>query len=124
MTITLAGMWERKRFLEMASASNHTFSSGQVRASTRRLKPSSSGKARSVVPTIDAVGTTELDTTATVWLGLTMGCARCHEHKYDPISQTEYYRLFAYFNNVAENAMDGNQRDPPPTVRAITPVEL
>src|SRR5262249_27492099 len=43
-----------------------------------------------------------VDTTSTVWLGLTAGCARCHDHKYDPISQKEYYRLFAYFNNVSE----------------------
>src|SRR5262249_14668637 len=44
-----------------------------------------------------------VDTTATVWLGLTLGCARCHDHKYDPFLQKEYYRLFAYFNNVAES---------------------
>ena len=43
-----------------------------------------------------------VDTTATVWLGLTLGCARCHDHKYDPFTQKEYYQLFAYFNNVAE----------------------
>ena len=43
------------------------------------------------------------ETTATVWLGFTVGCARCHDHKYDPISQREYYRLFAYFNNIAES---------------------
>jgi hypothetical protein len=43
-----------------------------------------------------------VDTTGTVWLGLTVGCARCHEHKYDPLPQKEYYQLFAFFNSVAE----------------------
>src|SRR4029077_11324342 len=43
-----------------------------------------------------------VDTTATVWLGLTLGCARCHDHKYDPFTQKEFYQLFAYFNNVPE----------------------
>lgn len=39
------------------------------------------------------------ETTGSVWLGLTVGCARCHTHKYDSITQTEYYQLFAYYNN-------------------------
>lgn len=44
-----------------------------------------------------------VDTTATVWLGLTLGCSRCHDHKFDPFTQKEYYQLFAYFNNVPES---------------------
>jgi hypothetical protein len=43
-----------------------------------------------------------VNTTATVFLGLTMGCCQCHDHKYDPISQREYFQLFAFFNNADE----------------------
>ncbi len=42
------------------------------------------------------------NTTAAVWLGLTMGCAQCHDHKFDPVSQKDYYRLYAYFNSCDE----------------------
>ncbi len=54
-----------------------------------------------------------VDTTATVWLGLTLACAQCHDHKYDPLSQKDYYRLYAYFNNVSEDDVGrggGNSR--------------
>lgn len=44
-------------------------------------------------------------TTGTVWLGLTIGCAQCHDHKFDPIEQREYYQMFAFFNNQDEPAM-------------------
>ncbi len=47
-----------------------------------------------------------VETIGTVWLGLTIGCARCHSHKYDPIMQREYYELFAFFNNGDEVTME------------------
>ena len=50
-----------------------------------------------------------VDTTATVWLGLSAGCARCHDHKYDPLSQKEFYRLYAFFDNVPEKGIDGRK---------------
>lgn len=54
----------------------------------------------------------------TVFLGMSLTCARCHTHKYDPIPQTEYYRLLAYFNSTSEPAMDGNSYTYGPVVRA------
>lgn len=61
-----------------------------------------------------------VDTTATVWLGLTMGCARCHDHKYDPISQKEFYEVFAYFNNIPESGRALKEGNSPPYVKAPT----
>jgi hypothetical protein len=61
-----------------------------------------------------------VDTTATVWLGLTLGCARCHSHKYDPISHREYYQLFSYFNNIPENGRALKEGNSPPWMKAPT----
>ena len=61
-----------------------------------------------------------VDTTATVWLGLTIGCARCHDHKFDPVTQQDYYRLFAFFNNVPENGRAVKYGNSPPLIKAPT----
>jgi len=58
-----------------------------------------------------------VNTTGTVWMGLTVGCSQCHDHKFDPISQREYYQMFAYFNNTTQGGMDGNRPDTPPVIR-------
>lgn len=61
-----------------------------------------------------------VDTTCTVWLGLTMGCARCHDHKFDPFTQREYYQLFTYFNNVPEKGRAIKTGNSPPFLAAPT----
>ncbi|MHC5537585.1 DUF1549 domain-containing protein, partial [Singulisphaera rosea] len=53
------------------------------------------------------------ETFSTIWLGLTMTCARCHDHKFDPLTQREYYRLFAYFNRTPVDGAGGNGQTPP-----------
>ena len=53
----------------------------------------------------DAAVKDRIDTTATVWLGSTLGCAQCHDHKYDPFRQSEYYQLYSIFNNTADSAI-------------------
>lgn len=60
-----------------------------------------------------------VSTTGTVFMGLTVGCAQCHDHKFDPISQKEFYQLFAYFNNLTDPPMDKNVKDPQPVIRVM-----
>ena len=61
-----------------------------------------------------------LDTTLTTWMGLTAGCSQCHDHKYDPISQRDFYRLFAFFNNGPEKGLISAD-NPPPLITVATP---
>ncbi len=57
-----------------------------------------------------------VETVGTVYMGLTFNCSRCHNHKYDPVSQKEFYQLFAFFNNVAEAGLGPNNGNSPPFI--------
>jgi hypothetical protein len=65
-----------------------------------------------------------VDTTSTVFMGLTAGCARCHNHKYDPIPQKDYYQLFSYFNNIPEQGKARRLGNSPPVIKAPTREQL
>jgi mono/diheme cytochrome c family protein len=62
-----------------------------------------------------------VNTTGMVWLGLTINCAQCHDHKYDPITQKDYYQLFAFFNNVPEQGLDGSKGNAAPVLPIPSP---
>ena len=62
-----------------------------------------------------------VDTTSNAFLGLTMGCARCHDHKFDPISQKDFYRFFAFFNTVPEKGLDGRNGNAVPILECPPP---
>ncbi|MGL4554887.1 MAG: DUF1553 domain-containing protein [Gemmataceae bacterium] len=64
-----------------------------------------------------------VETSAAVWLGLTVGCARCHDHKYDPVTQREFYRVFAFFNNVPERGKAVKFGNSPPVLMSPTPAQ-
>jgi hypothetical protein len=54
-------------------------------------------------------------------MGLTMGCARCHDHKYDPLSQKDFYRFYAFFNNIPEKGLDGQFGNAEPVIQLPSP---
>ncbi len=62
-----------------------------------------------------------VETTSTVWLGLTMGCARCHDHKYDPLSRKDFYSLYAFYNSIDESGAVDRNGSANPVVQVPTP---
>ncbi len=64
-----------------------------------------------------------VSTTSWVWLGLTANCAACHDHKFDPITQKDFYAMAAYFRNTTQGAMDGNIKDTKPILYIPEPKE-
>lgn len=65
-----------------------------------------------------------VSTTGTVFMGLTLGCAVCHDHKFDPISQQDFFQLYAFFNSLDGPALDGNVKDPAPVVSVPSPTQV
>src|SRR5262245_32355241 len=61
-----------------------------------------------------------VDTTSTLFMGMTIGCARCHNHKFDPLTQREYYQLFGYFNSIPEDGRASNHGNSAPWISAPT----
>ncbi|MCP4171436.1 MAG: DUF1553 domain-containing protein [Fuerstiella sp.] len=59
-------------------------------------------------------------TTGTVFMGLTLDCSRCHDHKFDPLSMKDFYSLYAYFNSIDGAPLDGNKKDPAPVLKVLT----
>ncbi len=62
-----------------------------------------------------------VEATSTTWMGTTLGCARCHDHKYDPIKQRDFYRFFAFFNTIPEKGLDGRSGNAKPFVKIPSP---
>ena len=60
-------------------------------------------------------------TTGTVFMGMTFECSRCHDHKYDPFTQRDFYSMFAFFNSIDGAPMDGNKKDHAPALKVLTP---
>jgi hypothetical protein len=61
------------------------------------------------------------NTTGSIFLGLTVACTQCHDHKFDPITQKDFYSLYAFFNNIPENGLDGNKGNAVPLLSLATP---
>jgi hypothetical protein len=64
-----------------------------------------------------------VETTSVTWLGTTMGCSRCHDHKFDPIKQKDFYRFYAFFNTISEKGLDGRKGNAEPVVQVPSPAQ-
>jgi len=63
-----------------------------------------------------------VNTLGTTWLGMTVACAQCHDHKYDPVTQKDFYSLYAFFHNIPEKGKDGvRDRNPEPRLFVALP---
>ena len=82
------------------------------------------GEGGSIADEVNAMYATErVSTTFGVWQGLTVACAECHDHKFDPVSQKEFYQISAFFRNTTMSALDRNQSNHPPSIFVARPAD-
>ncbi len=126
-------MWSYREWLVNAFITNQSFDQFTIDSLAGDLRPNrtveqqvGSGFNRCLMTTIEGgiideeylvlYARDRTETTSQVWLGLTTKCCVCHDHKFDPISQKEFYQLAAFFNNTTQIAKDGNVLDTPPII--------
>lgn len=94
----------------------------KIGSAFHRLGPTSSEGGADAKEYLAKYAVDRVNTTAAVWLGVTLHCTECHDHKYDPFTTKEYYQLFAFFNQVPEDALfRGNEA--PPVILTPTPAQ-
>ena len=64
-----------------------------------------------------------IEATSTTWLGITLGCARCHDHKYDPLRQKDFYSFGAFFNTISDKGLDGYKGNAAPFLQLPSPAQ-
>jgi len=93
----------------------------QVASGFNRCNPTSAEGGMIAQEYLSIYAKDRADTTAKVFLGLTLECAQCHDHKFDPISQRDYYAMYGFFNSMTEEATDRNIENPVPFLRVPLP---
>ena len=95
----------------------------QIATGFHRCMPTT-GEGGAIAEEYDAIYAKDrVDTTSGVWLGLGMGCASCHDHKFDPLTMKDFYSFAAFFRNTPMTALDGNKADHPPNMLVPSPAD-
>lgn len=109
-------LWQLAGDLLPAPTRDQTLATGLLRCNV------TTNEQRSIEEEVKAHNVRDrVETFSTMYLGLTLDCAACHDHKYDPITQRDFYAMSAFFDNGRDEPMDLNIEAPPPFIRLTTP---